>query len=143
MASLQSIYLPSLLIVQEYIFLKKQSAMAYNEHLAERIKQNLESRKIKYIEKKMFGGVCLMVDDKMLIGVMKEQLMARVDPELDAPKALKREGAVPMDFTGKTMKGFILVDQEAIDMEEDFDYWVSLCLKYNPKAKASKKKAKA
>ena len=143
MASLQSIYLPSLLIVQEFIFLKKQSTMAYNEHLAERIKQNLESRKIKYIEKKMFGGVCLMVDDKMLIGVMKEQLMARVDPELDAPKALKRKGAVTMDFTGKTMKGFILVDQEAIDMEEDFDYWVSLCLKYNPKAKASKKKHRA
>ena len=117
--------------------------MAYNEHLAERIKQNLESRKVKYIEKKMFGGVCLMVDDKMLMGVMKEQLMARVDPELDAPKALKRKGAVTMDFTGKTMKGFILVDQEAIDMEEDFDYWVSLCLKYNPKAKASKKKHRA
>ncbi len=143
MASLLLIYLTSLLNVQEFIFLKKQSTMAYNEHLAERIKQNLESRKIKYIEKKMFGGVCLMVDDKMLMGVMKEQLMARVDPEVDAPKALKREGAVPMDFTGKTMKGFILVDQEAIDMEEDFDYWVSLCLKYNPKAKASKKKAKA
>ena len=143
MASLKSIYLPSLLIVQEYIFLKKQSAMAYNEHLAERIKQNLESRKIKYIEKKMFGGVCLMVDDKMLMGVMKEQLMARVDPDVDAPKALKRKGAVTMDFTGKTMKGFILVDQEAIDMEEDFDYWVSLCLKYNPKAKASKKKHRA
>ena len=108
MASLQSIYLPSFLIVQEFIFLKKQSIMAYNEHLAERIKQNLESRKIKYIEKKMFGGVCLMVDDKMLMGVMKEQLMARVDPEVDAPKALKRKGAVTMDFTGKTMKGFIL-----------------------------------
>ncbi len=125
-----------------FIF-KKQSTMAYNEHLAERIKQNLESRKIKYIEKKMFGGVCLMVDDKMLMGVMKEQLMARVDPEVDAPKALKRKGAVTMDFTGKTMKGFILVDQEAIDMEEDLEYWVALCLKYNPKAKASKKKAKA
>ena len=143
MASVQLIYLPPLLIVQEFIFLNKQSAMAYNEHLAERIKQNLESRKVKYIEKKMFGGVCLMVDDKMLMGVMKEQLMARVDPELDAPKALKRKGAVTMDFTGKTMKGFILVDQEAIDMEEDFDYWVSLCLKYNPKAKASKKKHRA
>lgn len=117
--------------------------MAYNQHLADRIKQNLESRKIKYIEKKMFGGVCLMVDDKMLIGVMKEQLMARVDPEVDAPKALKRKGAVTMDFTGKTMKGFILVDEDAIDLEEDLEYWVSLCLKYNPKAKASKKKAKA
>lgn len=117
--------------------------MAYNEHLAERIKQNLESRKIRYIEKKMFGGVCLMVDDKMLIGVMKDQLMARVDPEVDAPKALKRKGAVMMDFTGKTMKGFILVDEDAIDMEEDLEYWIALCLKYNPKAKASKKKAKA
>jgi TfoX/Sxy family transcriptional regulator of competence genes len=124
-------------------FYPKSHSMAYNEHLAERIKQNLESRKIKYIEKKMFGGVCLMVDDKMLMGVMKDQLMARVDPEVDAPKALKRKGAAPMDFTGKTMKGFILVDEEAIDMEEDFDYWVSLCLKYNPKAKASKKKQRA
>ncbi len=129
--------------VKNYYFTQKSHAMAYNEHIADRIKQNLESRKIKYIEKKMFGGVCLMVDDKMLIGVMKDQLMARVDPEVDAPKALKRKGAVPMDFTGKTMKGFILVDEDAIDMEEDFEYWVSLCLKYNPKAKASKKKAKA
>ena len=46
--------------------------MAYNEYLADRIMQNLESRKIKHIEKKMFGGVCLMVDDKMLVGVMKK-----------------------------------------------------------------------
>ena len=52
MASVQLIYLPPLLIVQEFIFLNKQSAMAYNEHLAERIKQNLEARKIKYIERK-------------------------------------------------------------------------------------------
>lgn len=117
--------------------------MAYNEQLADRIKQVLESRKVKYIEKKMFGGVCLMVDDKMLIGVMKEQLMARVDPELDAPMALKIKGAVPMDFSGKSMKGFILVDEDAIDLDDDLEYWVSLCLKYNPKAKKSKKKAKA
>ena len=126
---------------KNYYFTRKSHAMAYNEHLADRIKENLESRKIKYIEKKMFGGVCLMVDDKMLMGVMKDQLMARVDPVDDAPKALKRKGAVMMDFTGKTMKGFILVDEDVIDMEEDLDYWVSLCLKYNPKAKASKKKA--
>jgi TfoX/Sxy family transcriptional regulator of competence genes len=135
--------MPCLSNAQEFIFLKKQYTMAYNEHLAERIKQYLESRKIRYVEKKMFGGVCLMVDDKMLIGVMKDQLMARVDPEVDAPKALKRKGAVMMDFTGKTMKGFILVDEDAIDMEEDLEYWIALCLKYNPKAKASKKKAKA
>ena len=117
--------------------------MAYNEQLADRIKQILDSRKVKFEEKRMFGGVCLMVDDKMLIGVMKDQLMARVDPQEDAAKALERKGAVMMDFTGKTMKGFILVDEDAIDMEEDLEYWVTLCLKYNPKAKATKKKHKA
>ena len=116
--------------------------MAYNEHLADRIKLLLESRKVKFTERKMFGGVCLMVDEKMLIGVLKEQLMARVDPD-DEAKALKRKGAVPMDFTGKSMKGFIFVEEDAVDMDEDLEYWVSLCLTYNPKAKASKKKAKA
>jgi hypothetical protein len=87
-------------------FYPKSHSMAYNEHLAERIKQNLESRKIKYIEKKMFGGVCLMVDDKMLMGVMKDQLMARVDPEVDAPKALKRKGAVTDGLHRQDHEGF-------------------------------------
>jgi TfoX/Sxy family transcriptional regulator of competence genes len=116
--------------------------MAYNEHLADRIKQLLESRKVKYTEKKMFGGLCFMVDDKMLIGVEKERLMTRIDPE-DEPKALKRKGAKPMDFTGRVMKGFLFIDEKGVDLEKDLDYWVSLCLTYNPKAKASKKKAKA
>ncbi len=79
--------------------------MAYNEHLAERIRQYLESRKIKYVEKKMFGGVCLMVDDKMLIGVMKDQLMARVDPEVDAPKALKTKRRRPDGFYRQDHEG--------------------------------------
>ena len=116
--------------------------MAYNEHLADRIKQLLESRKVKFTEKKMFGGLCFMVDDKMLIGVEKERLMARIDPE-DESKALKRKGAKPMDFTGKVMKGFVFIDEKALDMDDDLEYWVTLCLKYNPKAKASKKKGKA
>ena len=116
--------------------------MAYNELLADRIKQILDARKVKFAEKKMFGGLCFMVDDKMLIGVEKERLMARIDPE-DETKALKRKGAKPMDFTGKVMKGFVFIDEMAVDLDKDLEYWVSLCLEYNPKAKASKKKAKA
>jgi TfoX/Sxy family transcriptional regulator of competence genes len=113
--------------------------MAYNEHLADRIKHILDAKKIKHTEKKMFGGLCYMVDDKMLIGVEKERLMARIDPE-DEPKALKRKGAKPMDFTGRVMKGFLFIDEKGFDMDDDLEYWVSLCLKYNPKAKSSKKK---
>lgn len=113
--------------------------MPYNEALADRIRQILVAKKIRHAEKKMFGGVCFMVDDKMLMGVEKEKVMARIDPE-DEATAMKKKGAAPMDFTGRIMKGFVYIDPEAVDMDKDLEYWVDLCLKYNPKAKASKKK---
>src|SRR5688500_10044109 len=113
--------------------------MAYNESLADRIKDLLESKKIKYTEKKMFGGLCFLVDDKMLLGVEKNRLMARIDPD-DEAKALKKKGAKQMDFTGRPMKGFLFIDDKAIDMEKDLEYWVDLCMKYNPKAKKSEKR---
>lgn len=116
--------------------------MGYNESLADRIRSILEERKVKHIDKKMFGGLCFLVDEKMLIGVEKNRLMARIDPE-DEPKAMKRKGAKPMDFTGRVMKGYLFIDDTAVDMDKDLEYWVDLCLKYNPKAKASKKKPKA
>ncbi|HEY3385150.1 MAG TPA: TfoX/Sxy family protein [Saprospiraceae bacterium] len=116
--------------------------MGYNESLADRVHGILEDRKVKHTDKKMFGGLCFLVDDKMLMGVEKNRLMVRIDPE-DESKALKRKGAKPMDFTGRVMKGYLFIDDTAVDMDKDLEYWVDLCLKYNPKAKASKKKAKA
>ena len=117
----------------------KSLIMAYNEALADRVKQVLKSRKIKYTEKPMFGGLCFLVDDKMLMGVEKERIMVRIDQE-DEPKASKKKGAKPMDFTGRIMKGYLFVDHKAVDKDDELEYWVNLCLKYNPKAKASKKK---
>ena len=116
--------------------------MAYNESLADRVKQILHTRKVKFTEKKMFGGLCFLVDDKMLMGVEKERLMVRIDQE-DEPKASKKKGVKPMDFTGRIMKGYLFVDDTAVDMDDELEYWVNLCLKFNPKAKASKKKAEA
>ena len=113
--------------------------MAYNEQLADRVKQILDSRKVKFNEKKMFGGLCFIVDDKMLMGVEKERLMVRIGQEAEAG-ALKKKGAKPMDFTGRVMKGYLFVDNKAVDMDKELEYWVDLCLKYNPLAKASKKK---
>ena len=112
--------------------------MAYNEALAGRVKELLDAKRIQYTEKKMFGGLCFLVDDKMLLGVEKNRLMTRIDPE-DEAVALRKKGAKPMDFTGRVMKGFLFVDDKAVDMDKDLEYWVDLCMKYNPKAKASKK----
>ena len=82
-----------------------------------------------------------MVDDKMCVGVHTDQLMARIGPEA-YDSALLRRGCRPMDFTGRPLKGFVFVDPEGIDLEEDLDYWLELCLAFNPLAKSSKKKKK-
>lgn len=121
------------------IHLGKQIFMAYNEKLAQRIESILQERKAKYISKKMFGGLCYLVDDKMLVGVEQHRLMARIDPE-DEATAMKRKGTKPMDFTGRVMKGYVFVDDTALDLDKDLEYWIDLCLRYNPKAKSSKKK---
>lgn len=87
----------------------------------------------------MMGGLCFLVDDKMCIGVHEERLMARIDPEIYAD-ALALKGCREMDFTGRTMKGFVFVDPEGTDSDTELDGWVQRCLDFNPKAKSSKKK---
>lgn len=113
--------------------------MAYDEHLADRIENSLSAKRIHFVAKKMMGALTFMVDDKMCVGVVKDQLMARIDPEF-YEEALTKKGAREMDFTKRPMKGYVFVDPEGWDMDEDLDYWIDLCLAYNPKAKASKKK---
>jgi len=54
--------------------------VAYDEFLAERIQRVYQERKVPFIAKKMFGGVCFLVDDKMCTGVLKSELMVRIDP---------------------------------------------------------------
>jgi len=109
--------------------------MAYDTYLAERINRILTDQKANFYEKKMFGGVCFMVNEKMCCGVMKDQVMARVNPEIYS-EALKKMGASKMNFTGREMKGYIYINPDGTDLED----WVKLCLDFNPFAKASKNK---
>ena len=113
--------------------------MAYSEKLAKRMDQWFEDKGILVETKKMFGGLCYLVNDKMLAGVNGKQLMARIDPEI-YEDALKKTGAAPMDFTGRAMKGFVFVGEEGLVSDEALEDWIVLCLDYNPKAKSSKKK---
>ena len=113
--------------------------MAYDEFLADRIRDALKSRKISFEERKMMGGLCYMVDDKMCIGFEKAKLMARIDPDV-YEEALSKPGCHEMDFTGRPMKGFVFIEPLGIDRDEDLDYWVEMCLDFNPRAQSSKKK---
>ncbi len=113
--------------------------MAYNTHLAERVTIELNRKQVAFEAKKMFGGICFMIDDKMCVGVVKDNLMVRSNPD-DGEKLLQKPGAAPMDFTGKRMKGFLFINDEGWDADNDLAFWVDVCLAYNPLAKASKKK---
>lgn len=113
--------------------------MAYDEYLADRVRQVFAERYVAAIEKKMMGGLCFMVNDKMCAGIVGETLMVRIDPKL-YQQALTRLGAREMDFTGRPMKGFLFVEPEGVDADEDLQDWLQLCLDYNPRAKSSKKK---
>jgi TfoX/Sxy family transcriptional regulator of competence genes len=113
--------------------------MASDPHTLERLRRALQIRKVESYEKRMFGGVCFMVDDKMCFGTYKSGIMFRVDPELTA-QLVVREGVDQMEQGGHSMKGFMLVEPHAYDRDEDMDFWIDLCLAYNPKANAAKKK---
>ena len=112
--------------------------MAYDEYLADRINQILKTKHIGYKEKKMMGGLAIMVNDKMCVGITNNDLMARIDPEI-YEEALARKGVREMDFTKKPMKGWIYVSPEGIDTDVDLAEWVQLSLDFNPNAKSSKK----
>ncbi|RYE23435.1 MAG: TfoX family protein [Sphingobacteriales bacterium] len=114
--------------------------MPYNQKLADRVRERFEHLP-NVEEKNMMGGLCIMYNDKMCVGVLKDDLMVRIDPEVyDA--SLERRGCRQMDFTGTVLKGFVLIDETGTGSKKDFDYWVDLALDFNPRAKSSKKKKK-
>ena len=119
--------------------------MAYNEFLSDRIHQILYEKKVNFYTKKMMGGLCFMVDDKMCFGIHynkkreKDLLMARIG-EIAYQTAIHKEGSHSMDFTGKPVKGYVFVSPEGFDLDMDLEYWIQLCLDFNPLAKSSKKR---
>jgi TfoX/Sxy family transcriptional regulator of competence genes len=113
--------------------------MAYDEKLADRVREIIAITHRNIDEKKMFGGLCFMVNDKMCVGVEKERLMLRIDPAR-YEELIEKEGCRPMDFTGKPMKGFVFVDAGVLRTKKQLHYWIELALEYNKIAKASKKK---
>ncbi|SKA31485.1 Transcriptional regulator of competence genes, TfoX/Sxy family [Chitinophaga eiseniae] len=116
--------------------------MAFDEKMADRVRELIAPVTHSVEEKKMFGGLCFMVDDKMCVGVKADQIMLRIDPEL-TDGALEEEGCTPMVHGGKIMPGFIFVDNAALHTQKQLAHWVNRALAYNKFAAPSKKKKTA
>lgn len=114
--------------------------MAYSEKLADRIRERLADLPVVE-EKEMMGGLTFMVHDKMCVGIIKDEMMCRIDPELHET-VVEMTGCRTMDFTKRPMKGYILIDDSGMRTPEEFEYWIKLALDFNPRARSSKKKSK-
>jgi TfoX/Sxy family transcriptional regulator of competence genes len=114
--------------------------MPYSTKLAERVRRYLDGiAGIKIDEKEMFKGLAFLVNGKMCVNVSGEDLMCRYDPELELEVA-ERTGFQPMIMKGKQLRGYCYVSEEGYKSKANFEYWLKLCLDFNEKAKASKKK---
>ena len=105
--------------------------MTYDEGLAERVREVLaglcDVRAVE--ERKMFGGLCFLVGGKMACGILGEELMARVGPD-GYEAALRRKHAREMDFTGRTMRGFVYVSAAGVRRTRDLSGWVGQGVAY-------------
>ena len=94
--------------------------MAWTEENARRVRAALAGRAVE--EKKMMGGLVFMVDGHMCCGLNHERLMVRVGPDA-RERALAMPHTRPMEFAGRSPKGFIFVDEPGFAAKGALEAW--------------------
>ena len=100
--------------------------MAYSKSLVERIR-HLVSRRHGITEKKMFGGVCFLLNGNLLVGVWKDSLIARIGKDT-YEATLQEEHVREFDITGRPMKGWVMVEPDGIDSDHQLSQWIDQAL---------------
>ena len=102
--------------------------MSYNQEFAQRILDVLGPLP-GLDSKKMFGGMCYLLNGNMLCGVIDNRMIVRLNKQ-SHEEAMTRPHTHPFDYTGKAMSGWLTVDEEGCQSEEDLADWVQVCLEY-------------
>ena len=96
--------------------------MAYDEALAKRIREALPGEG-HIDELRMFGGLSFMIGGHVALGIVGNELMVRVGPD-GYQRALRRAHAREMDFTGRSIKGFVFVEPAGIRTKRSLASWI-------------------
>lgn len=96
--------------------------MTEDEVLIERIRPLLGGR-AGFSEKKMFGGVCFLINGNMCLGTWKGSLIVRLGKDRHE-ETLARPHTQPANITGRVMTGWALVEPAGIRLERDLKTWV-------------------
>jgi TfoX/Sxy family transcriptional regulator of competence genes len=102
--------------------------MAYDEGLATRIREFIGGEP-GLAEKRMFGGLAMLLDGNMAVGVRDDSMIVRTDPG-QHERLLTEPGARPFDMTGRPMKGWIVVDPSGCAEDADLRRWVDRGVAY-------------
>lgn len=113
----------------------------YDELFLERLRNMLTQQGVEWEEKRMFGGQCFMVDDKMCFGTYKGGIMARVGAD-NISELIKNSGTKQMVHNNRPMKDYVFIQSEGFERDSDLEHIISTCLSFNPLAKSSKRKKK-
>ena len=96
--------------------------MPYNKDLEARIQKIVSSWKNTH-SKKMFGGICHLLNENMFCGVYKDFLILRLGEDT-AEEALKLPYVNPFDITGRPMKGWVMVEERGFAGEKELKEWL-------------------
>jgi TfoX/Sxy family transcriptional regulator of competence genes len=114
--------------------------MAFDEALGERVATALRRARLDFQEKRMFGGLGFMINEKMCVGIIKDDLLVRVFDEKYAD-VLKEPHAREMDFTGRPMKGFVFVSADGLRGENSLQEWLDLGIEFAKFGEVKSKRA--
>lgn len=99
-----------------------------DEELVTRIRPFMKRRK-GYSEKKMFGGVCFMLNGNMCVGPWKGSLIVRLD-KARHEETQSEPFARPMDITGKVMKGWARIEAAGIETDDNLKTWIERAVRF-------------
>src|SRR5436189_5794925 len=102
--------------------------MAFDESLAERIRQALV-RKKNIEEKKLFGCICFFLNGNALAGVLKDRLIARLGPD-EAEAALREPHVRAFDITGRPMRNWVAVEPGGVEDDDQLKDWIERATKF-------------
>lgn len=102
--------------------------MPYSESLAQRLRHILKGHH-GFLEKKMFGGVGFLLQGNMCVGIWKNSLIARIDPD-QYESALSQTHVQEFDITGRPMRGWIMIDPDGLDTDDQLFHWVQAAIDF-------------
>lgn len=112
--------------------------MAFDEHLANRIRLLLKDKK-GFSEKRMFGGLAFMLADKMCCGVLNDDVVARIGAE-NYEQALREPHVRPMDFTGRSIKGYVYIGREGTKSSRGLQKWFDRSVAFTSSLKRKRRR---